>query len=135
MTWQDVLTALPGHMGLGWQLLWGIMALAAAAIMFVKMIVNEPFSALLIARVLLGIGLVLIPLQMLQPGWQPWVDAFVASGGFLSAVLIATGWCQREDHSLTMTRAIARWVARHGSAAIHWLAGERQHDRKKEDAL
>lgn len=135
MTWQEVLTALPTQMGWTWFVLWGALALVAAAIMFTKMIVNEPFSALLVSRALLGIGLVMIPLSALQPGWQPWINAFYAVGGFLSSVLIATGWCNREDHSLTMTRAFARWIGRHGAGAVHWLAGERHRVRNREDAL
>jgi len=131
-SWQDVLWAIPGHMGWGWQALWGVLALVAAGIMFVKMIVNEPFSALLVARVLLGIGLLLIPLQLLQPGWQPWIDAFYAMGGFLSSVLIATGWCTRPDQSVTMTKAIGRWIIGRIDA-LH--VANRAAAERREDAL
>jgi hypothetical protein len=131
MSWQDVLWLIPGHMGWGWKLVWGVLALIAAGIMFVKMIVNEPFSALLVARVLLGIGLLLIPLQILQPGWQPWTNAFYATGGFLSSVLIATGWCNREDQSLTMSRAIGRWIIGRIDAVYGWFANRPAADRRE----
>ena len=45
-SWQDILTALPDRMGWLWFALWGALALTAAAIMFVHLIKDEPFSAL-----------------------------------------------------------------------------------------
>lgn len=127
-SWQEVLTALPDRMAWAWFALWGLLALAAAAIMFVHLIKDEPFSALLVSRVLLGIGLLLIPLSALQPGWQPWINVFFASGGLLSSVLIATNWCNRPDQSVSMIRAIGRWVVARFDALY-----ARAHHR--EDAL
>jgi CHASE2 domain-containing sensor protein len=109
-SWQEILTAVPDRMGWLWFAGWGVLALIGAGIMFVKMIVNEPFSSLLVARALLGVGLLLIPLSALQPGWQPWINVFYAAGGFLSSVLIATNWCNRPDKSVGMLRAIGRWI-------------------------
>lgn len=130
MSWQDVLTTLPNEMGWMWFALWGVLALVAAAIMFVHMIKDEPFSALLVSRVLLGIGLLLIPLSALQPGWQPWINTFFASGALLSSVLISTNWCNRPDKSLSMWRAIGRWIGCRLNALLHPLS-----ERKREDAL
>ena len=132
MSWQDVLTYIPVRMGWLWFALWGTFALAAAAIMFVHMIKDEPFSALLVSRVLLGIGLLLVPLSILQPGWQPWVDAFFALGGFLSASLIATNWCNRPDKSVGMARAIGRWIVARLDA-LH--VANRTAAERREDAL
>ena len=129
MSWQDLLTALPERMGWVWFAGWGVIALTAAAIMFVKLIVNEPFSALLVSRALLGIGLLLIPLSALQPGWQPWINVFYALGGFGSAVLIATNWFHREDQTVTISRAIGRWiVGRIDAVFAHRAAAERRED-------
>lgn len=128
MSWQDVLTALPDRMGWTWFALWGALALGAAALMFVHLIKDEPFSALLISRVLLGIGLLMIPLSALQPGWQPWINVFFASGGLLSSVLISTNWCNRPDKSVSMLRAIARWIVARFDAPAH-------RARHREDAL
>jgi CHASE2 domain-containing sensor protein len=109
-TWQEILTAVPDRMGWLWFAGWGVLSLVGAAILFVKLIVNEPFSALLVSRALLGIAMLLIPLSALQPGWQPWINAFLAMGGCLSSVLIATNWCNRPDKSVGPLRAIGRWV-------------------------
>lgn len=130
MSWQDILTSVPDRMGWAWFAVWGALALAAAAIMFVHLIKDEPFSALLVSRVLLGIALLLIPLSALQPGWQPWINAFLATGGLLSSVLIATNWCNRPDQSLSMGRAVLRWIGCRLNALLHPLS-----ERKREDAL
>ena len=133
-SWQDILTALPDRMGWLWFALWGALALTAAAIMFVHLIKDEPFSALLVSRVLLGIGLLLIPLSALQPGWQPWINAFLATGGLLSSTLIATNWCNRPDQSVTMSKAIGRWIIGRLDALYGWFASRQTADRR-EDAL
>jgi len=135
MSWQELLWAIPSGMGWRWYALWGAVAFVAASIMFFTMILRHEFSALLVSRVVLGLGLVLIPLCTIQSGWQPYVPAFYAVGGLLSALLIATGWCNRTDRSLTVTAALWRWARGRIAAAVAWLAGPMVKRSKREDAL
>lgn len=135
MSWQELLWSLPTELGWRWYAIWGAVALVAAVIMFFTMIMHQEFSALLVARVLLGVGLLLIPLCTLQPGYQPWVPVFYSTGGLLTAVLIATRWCEREDKGRTVGRALWRWAVGRVAGAATWLAGHREHNARREDAL
>lgn len=133
-SWQDLLAIPPDQLGWGWSAVWGVMGLVASMVMFLTMILHHPFSALLVSRVILGLGLLLLGLKMLQPGWGPYVDACYAVGGLLSSLLIATGWCNREDQSVPMWRAVLRWTLGRAGAALSYMAGGVDHSRR-EDAL
>lgn len=122
-SWQEILWALPTAMGWRWYALWGALAVTGAGIVFFKLILDHEFSALLVGRVIMGVGAILIPLSALQSGWQPWIPAFYAVNVFLMGVLIGTGWCEREDKSLTVRVALWRWAVRQASAAVTWLCG------------
>lgn len=98
-TWQEVLWAFPNSFGFWWDATWGLMALVAALIMFVKMILNHPFDALLVARSILAFGLFLVACSAINSGWQRYVPMFFAVGGFMSAMLLATNWCERKNRS------------------------------------
>ena len=111
-TWQEVLWAFPNSFGYWWDATWGVMALAAALIMFVKLILNHPFDALLIARSIMAFGLFLVACSAINSGWQRYVPMFFAVGGFMSTMLLATGWCERKNKSTTMLRAILAWLLR-----------------------
>lgn len=132
--WQEVLLALPTQLGWIWTLTIGLISLAAAAIMFLAMILHHEFSALLVSRVVLGLGLLLQALTVLQPGWQPYANACYAVGGLLSSSLIATGWCTREDQSVPMWRAIVGWLCSRVGGVLTYIAGGVDH-RRREDAL
>ncbi len=106
MNWQEVLWALPSSLGWKWYALWGAPALVAAAIVFFKMIVGEPFSALLMARAIFALGLVMVPLCIIQPGYERWIVAPYS----LSAVLIAVDWSSCKDRSLGLGAALWRWL-------------------------
>ena len=56
------------------------------------------------------------------------IERSPAIGGFITSVLIATNWCNRPDQSLSVSRAIGRWIV----AKLDAL-----HDRvrQREDAL
>lgn len=133
-SWQDLLAIPPDFFGWGWSVVWGVMGLVASVIMFLTMILHHPFSALLVSRVILGFGLLLMGLNVLQPGWAPYVFACYAVGGLMSSLLIATNWCNREDQSVPMWRAVSRWALARVGAALSWLAGGVDHGRR-EDAL
>lgn len=115
-TWQEVLWAFPNSFGFWWDATWGVMALTAALIMFVKLILNHPFDALLVARSIMAFGLFLVACSAINSGWQRYVPMFFAVGGFMSTVLLATGWCERKNKSTTMLRAAMAWFLRAKSA-------------------
>ena len=115
-TWQEVLWAFPNSFGFWWDATWGVMALTAALIMFVKLILNHPFDALLVARSIMAFGLFLVACSAINSGWQRYVPMFFAVGGFMSTVLLATGWCERKNKSTTMLRAAMAWFLRPKSA-------------------
>lgn len=129
MSWQEILWSLPSELGWKWYALWGAFGLAAALIMFFKLIVDEPFSALLVSRVIFALGLVMIPLCALQPGYERWIVVPYAVGGLLSAVLIATDRCNRPDKSLTIGAAVWRWLC----GAVRWFFGPKPW--RREDLL
>ena len=112
-TWQEVLWAFPNSFGFWWGATWGALALIASLIMFVKLILNHPFDALLVARSIMAFGLFLVACSAFNSGWQPYVPMFFAVGGFMSTVLLATGWCERKNKSTTMARAFILWLLRH----------------------
>lgn len=111
-TWQEVLWALPNSLGFWWDATWGLMALVASLIMFIKLILHHPFDAVLVSRSILAFGLFLIACSAIQSGWQRYVPMFFALGGFLSSVLLATDWCNRKNKSTTLVRAAIMWVFR-----------------------
>lgn len=130
--WQEVLWTIPTSLGWVWYAIWGVMAGTAALIMFFTMILNHAFNALLVARSLLGIGLMLIPLCVFQSGWQAWIPAFYATGGLMSAILIATNWCNREDRSRNVGRALWAWAIGGIGAAVCWVCGPRSSSRRED---
>lgn len=109
-TWQDFLWALPNSMGSWWDIIWGVLALAASIIMFVKMILHHPFDALLVARSILAFGLFLVALSAVNSGWQRYVPAMFALGGFMTSMLLVTDWCNRKDKSVNLWDALVRWL-------------------------
>jgi hypothetical protein len=130
--WEELLTFLPNLLGGWWQATMSVLALLGAGILFFKMIVDEPFSALLVTRVGFGVSLLLTALKPLQPGWGPWAEVLFVLSSLGSSLLIATGWCHREDQSVSMGKAIARWIIARFDA-MH-LANRAAADRR-EDAL
>lgn len=98
-TWQEVLWAFPNSFGFWWDATWGMLALIASLILFVKLILNHPFDALLVARSIMAFGLFLVACSAINSGWQRYVPMFFAIGGFMSTVLLATGWCERKNKS------------------------------------
>ena len=113
MSPQDTLWAFSNHFGNSWWLVCSAFALPAAFIMLLKMVINEPFSSLLVGRVFLMGGFLAFGVTPLNSGWLPIGAMLVSMGGLISAVLIATNWCSREDTSVSMPRAIYRWVMGH----------------------
>jgi len=110
MTPQDTLWAFSNHFGDGWWLLCAAFALPAAFIMLLKMVINEPFSALLVGRVFLMGGFLAFGVAPLNSGWMPIGVLLASIGGCVSAVLIATNWCARKDQSLTIPSALWKWA-------------------------
>ena len=110
MSPQDALWTIPNGFGATWWIVCSALAAPAALIMFVTMVMRHPFSALLVARVLIVGSLVCFAAIPLNSGWLPWGVLLASAGGLMAAILIATGWCEREDQSLTIAAALGRWV-------------------------
>ena len=110
MSPQDTLWAFSNHFGNSWWLVCSAFALPAAFIMLLKMVIHEPFSSLLVGRVFLMGGFLAFGVVPLNSGWMPIGAMLVSVGGFVSAVLIGTGWCERKDKSISMPMAIWNWV-------------------------
>lgn len=113
MTPQDTLWSFSNHFGDGWWLVCAGFALPTAFIMLLKMVVNEPFSALLVGRVFLMGGFLAFGVVPLNSGWLPIGVLLASVGGFISAILIATGWCDRKDKSVNMAQAMWAWAMSH----------------------
>jgi len=94
---QDALWALPNALGAWW---WGIAAFFAtmgALTMFLYMFMNQPFSGLLMSRIILMAAMVCFALTPLNSGWLPWGVMLASIGGFYASFLIATDWCNRQN--------------------------------------
>jgi len=129
-SWQELLFAVPSQLGWVWNLILSVGSFSAAAVMFFTMILHHDLDALWGSRVTLGMALLTRAFVTLQPGLAPWSDALFVIGALWSTLLIATGWCHREDKSVPMWRAILRWVW----SVMGHLAGGVDH-RQREDAL
>lgn len=103
---------IPTALGNWWWLLCSVFALPAAVIMLVKMVLNHPLDALLVARIVIVGSLVMFGLSPLNSGWTPWACLLASFGGFMAAVLLATGWCQRANQDEWLVPALWRYVIR-----------------------
>ncbi len=119
MSAQDALWHVPNYFGDAWWLASALMAGVAAFIMFATMILHHPFSALLVARILIVGSLVAFAMAPLNSGWVPFGVMLASAGGLMASILIATGWCERPDQSLTIGRALLRWLRSHLYDPLH----------------
>lgn len=129
--WQDVLWAIPNSFGPHWDVFFGMLAVITAVVGFLKLIMNHPFNALLVSRVIIYGGYLLVGAMMLNSGWTKIAIGVLVSGGFFTTMLIVSGWCERKDQSETLLGALGRWLYTQLSA-IFWpdrqyRVGERRH--------
>lgn len=108
MTPQETLWAFSNHFGQSWWLMCSAFALPAAFIILLKMVINEPFSTLLVGRVFLMGGFLAFGIVPLNSGWLPIGVLLASIGGFISAILIATGWCVRSGEILSLIAGTVR---------------------------
>lgn len=94
---QELLWRIPNMLGHGWWYLCSGLATAALLTMFLYMVMNERFSALLVARSLLLGSMLCFALLPLNSGWLPWGVLLASAGCLYSAFLIATDWCHRQN--------------------------------------
>jgi hypothetical protein len=97
MNAQDALWYLPNALGHGWWYIVSGISAAALLTIFAYMIVNERFSRLLVARVLLAGSMLCFALVPLNSGWIPWGALLASLGCLHTAFMIATNWCERHD--------------------------------------
>lgn len=97
MNAQDILWSLPATLGNTWWLICAAFAVPAGMGMFLYMIMNVPFSGLLLARMIIVASMVCFALAPLNSGWIPWGVLFASVGGLYATFLIASDWCGREN--------------------------------------
>lgn len=107
---QTALWALPSRLDDIWWLVCAAFALPSAMMILVKMVINEPINLLTTSRVVIAGSLFFFGMVPLNSGFIPWGVLLACVGGFMTTTLIATGWCHREDQSLTVSRAIWNWL-------------------------
>lgn len=107
---QTALWALPSKLDGIWWLVCAAFALPAATLIVVKMIINEPINLLTTSRVIIAGSLFFFGMTPLNSGFLPWGALLACIGGFLTSVLIATGWCNRPNRNDTVPRALWRWA-------------------------
>lgn len=108
---QDALWQLPNALGNSWWLICAMFSLPAAALMMLKLIINEPLSLLTISRTVIVASLVAFGMTPLNSGWLPWGVLLASVGGFMAAVLLTTGWCNRADQRIrTLPRVLWQWL-------------------------
>ncbi len=117
---QELLWRIPNMMGHGWWYMISGIATAAALTVFLYMIMNERFSALLVARSLLAGAMVCFALIPLNSGWLPWGVLLASAGSLYSGFLIATDWCTRHDKWARVREILGMRRARekHGTQGI-----------------
>lgn len=112
MTAQELLWELPSRMDIYWHILMALVALPTGFVLFWFLIFRQPFSALLIARTGWLGAIVCVVFTPFNSGWIPWVVFFMVFSGAWWAVLLATGWCERENKQDSMGRVVWRWTTR-----------------------
>jgi hypothetical protein len=127
--WQDLLWRLPNHFGYWWEIGVSSIALFTALLLFLKLIMGHAFDAILFARSVVGLGLVMVGMTPLNSGWNRISVAVLVVGLFISTILIVTGWCDREDKSLTIPKALWRTTKKAPGNFMTYLAGpKRRYD-------
>lgn len=109
---QDALWAIPTSMGPAWWMISSIFAGIGALTMFLYMIMNQPFSGLLVSRIILMGAMVCFALVPLNSGWLPWGVMLASVGGAYASFLIATNWCERQNKWRDLWGAIASIAVR-----------------------
>lgn len=92
---QDAVWAIPAFFGATWWVIGGVIGGIGAITMFLFMVMNQPFSALLLSRIIIMVAMALSALVPLNSGWLPWGWMLSQIGGCLAALLLATNWCER----------------------------------------
>lgn len=110
---QDALWYIPNHIGRLWWVIAAVSAACGAVTMFLYMIMNRAFSALLVARLLIVGSLVCFALIPLNSGWLPWGVMLGSVGGLMTAFLIATNWCERHDKAQIWWSIFGRRMEQH----------------------
>jgi len=108
--WQDALWGPPSAMGNGWWVMVGLIAAVSAAIHFLFLVMNQKFSALLVARMAIFVGIVMLALSPLNSGWLPWAALTFAVSTLLTGFLIATDWCNRQTPWRDGARMVGGWL-------------------------
>lgn len=106
---QDALWQIPSELGSIWWIICAIFALPAAALMLIRLIINEPVSLLTITRCVIVASLVMFGMVPLNSGWIPWGVLLASVGGLMASILLVTDWCNRTDGA-SLPRAIWQWV-------------------------
>lgn len=107
---QTALWVIPNKLGDAWWLVCAALAVPSAFMILLKLVINEPFNLLTTARVLIAASLFSFGMVPLNSGFLPWAALMSCAGGLLTSVLMITGWCNRQDQSLTVLRALLRWI-------------------------
>lgn len=111
-TWQDALWAIPNYCGHWWDVVVGVVAIVVAVVLYLKLILNHPFDALLVTRALGGLGLLCAFANIFNSGWLKIALGLMVLGYAGSILLIVTEWCSRADRSLTIPRALWNFFTR-----------------------
>lgn len=116
-TWQDALWAIPNYCGHWWDVIIGVVAIVVAVVLYLKLILNHPFNALLVTRALGGLGLLCAFANIFNSGWLKIALGLMVLGYAGSILLIVTEWCSRANQAQTIPRAlwglITRFLGRH----------------------
>lgn len=113
MTWQTALWDMVNACGRWWDIVVGLIALLSALILFLKLLLNERFGAMFLARFLTGVGLLATIFIPLNSGWTKIALALLVAGCTLSILLTATGWSHRAVRLTTVFGVLGHWVYGH----------------------
>lgn len=126
MSPQEVLWAIPNSFNGWWPWIVAAFSGPAAIIMLVKMILRHPFDALLVGRCIIAGGLVCFTYRPFNSGLTEIGIAHLVVGSLLSSILLASGWCNREDKTVMLVPFLFHWVVRQ-------ICGPRKYIFRPED--
>ena len=109
--WQELPWSLINSLS-WWDAAVAVLAAGTAFSSFATMILNHAFSALVVGRTIVAVGLVLAALIPLNSGAQKLALAVLVVGLAWSNFLLATNWCNREHPLRDLMGDLARLAGR-----------------------
>lgn len=109
--WQELLWAIPNSVT-WWDAAVAVLAAATAFASFATMILNHSFSALIVGRAIVAVGLAMAAAIPLNSGAQKLALAVLVVGLAWSNFLLATNWCNRQHPLRDLVGDLARLLGR-----------------------